>query len=229
MTVDFPTDQHERDALAGEYVLGTLDARMAAAIAGALGFDHGLRRAVEAWEDRLTPLASLAMQEAPPPELWDRIEAGLPKLAAPTLRKTAWAWDVWRVWAVGASLAAVALAGFAMVQATRPTVMEATILPAQIAPAALAPAPPSALATAPAPTQAPIQAATAPPQALATVPDPAPTPIAPAPPKFATQPISDTGIRKATGENNGAVRPAAGGSGGLVRPPGIVEPGGILR
>lgn len=216
MTVDLPTDQPERDALAGEYVLGTLDARMAAAIAGALGSDHGLRRAVEAWEDRLTPLASLATQEAPPPELWDRIEAGLPKLAAQTLRKTAWAWDIWRVWAVGASLAAVALAGFAMMQATRPAVMEATIMPAQIAPAAFVPVPPSALVTAPAPT------VTAPPNALATVPDPAP-------PKFATQPIPDAGIRKATGENNGAVRPATGAPGGLVRPSGIVEPGGILR
>ncbi len=226
MTVHLPTDQHEREALAGEYVLGTLDARMAAAIAAALGADHGLRRAVEAWEDRLTPLASLATQEAPPPELWDRIEAGLPKLAAPTLRKTTWAWDVWRVWAVGASLAAVALAGFAMVQATRPTVMEATILPAQIAPAALAPvpiAPPSALATAPAPVP------TAPPSALATVPDPVPTPIAPAPPKLATQPMPDGGIRKATGENNGAVRPAAGTNGGVVHPSGTVAPGGILR
>lgn len=226
MTAHLPTDQHERDALAGEYVLGTLDARMAATIAAALGADHGLRRAVEAWEDRLTPLASLATQEAPPPELWDRIEAGLPKLAAPALRKAAWAWDIWRVWAVGASLAAVALAGFAMVQATRPTVMEAAVIPAQIAPAALAPvpiAPPSALVTAPAPIPS------VPPSALATVPDPAPTPLAPAPPKLATQPIPDAGIRKATGDNNGAVRPAAGATGGSIRPSGTVETGGILR
>lgn len=226
MTAHLPTDQQEREALAGEYVLGTLDARMAAAIAAALVSDHGLRQAVEAWEDRLTPLASLATQEAPPPELWDRIEAGLPKLAAPTQRKATSTWDFWRVWAVGASLAAAALAGFAMLQATRPTVMEATVVPAQIAPAAVAPvptAPPSALATAPAPVP------TAPPSALATVPDPAPTLIAPAPPKLATQPLPDTGIRKATGENNGAVRPAAGATGGTVRPSGTAEPGGILR
>ena len=78
MTAPIPIDPQEREALAGEYVLGTLDARMAAAIAGALGVDRSLRLAVEAWEDRLTPLASLAVQEAPPPELWDRIEAGLP-------------------------------------------------------------------------------------------------------------------------------------------------------
>ena len=226
MTAQLPTDQHEREALAGEYVLGTLDARMAAAIAAAMISDHGLRRAVEAWEDRLTPLASLAAQEAPPPELWDRIEADLPRLAAPTLRKAAWSWDFWRVWAVGASLAAAALAGFAMLQATRPTVMEAAIVPAQIAPAAVAPvpaAPPSALATAPAPVP------TAPPSALATVPDPAPTAIAPAPPKLATQPVPDTGIRRATGESNGAVRPAAGPTSGTVRPSGPIEPGGILR
>jgi len=226
MTEHLPTDRHAREALAGEYVLGTLDARMAAVVAAAMGSDDSLRQAVEAWEDRLTPLASLATQEAPPPELWDRIEAGLPKLAAPTQRKAAWTWDFWRIWAAGASLAAAALAGFAMLQATRPTVMEATVVPAHIAPAAVAPvpaAPPSALATAPAP------APTVPPSALAIVPDPAPTPIAPTPPKLATQPMPDTGVRKAAGENNGAVRPAAGATGGTVRPSGTAEPGGILR
>ena len=223
MTAPIPTDPQEREALAGEYVLGTLDARMAATIAGAMTADRGLRLAVEAWEDRLTPLASLAAQEAPPPELWDRIAAGLPALAGRAIRPPARSWDFWRVWAIGASLAAVALAGFAMLQATRPTVMEATMapVPAVVAPAPAAP--PSAIATAPAP------APTVPPSAIATVPNPAPTPIAPTPPVLAAQPIPDTGVRKANGEGNGAVRPAAGATSGTVRPSGAADPGAILH
>ena len=223
MTAPIPIDPQEREALAGEYVLGTLDARMAAAIAGALGADRSLRLAVEAWEDRLTPLASLAVQEAPPPELWDRIEAGLPPVSGRAIQKPTRGWDFWRVWAIGASLAAAVLAGFAMLQATRPTVMEATVgpVPAAVAPAPTAPL--SAIATAPAPMP------TAPPSALATVPSPAPTPIAPAPPVLAAQPITDNGVRKATGEGNGAVRPAAGATNGTVHPSGTAEPGAILR
>ena len=223
MTAPIPTDPQEREALAGEYVLGTLDARMAATIATAIIVDRGLRQAVEAWEDRLTPLASLAVQEAPPPELWDRIEAGLPSLVGPAIQKPTRSWNFWRTWAIGASLAAAALAGFAMLQATRPTVMEAAVtsIPAAVAPVPVAP--PSALATAPAAVTA------APPSALATVPAPAPTAIAPAPPVLAAQPIPDSAVHKATGEANGAVRPAAGATGGTVRPSGTADPGAILR
>lgn len=223
MTASLPTDPQEREALAGEYVLGTLDARMAATIATAIIVDRGLRQAVEAWEDRLTPLGSLAVQEAPPPELWDRIEAGLPSLAGPAIQKPTRSWNFWRTWAIGASLAAAALAGFAMLQATRPTVMEAIVAPLPAAVAPVPSAPPSALAIAPVPVPV------APPSALATVPNPAPTPIAPAPPVLAAQPIPDTGVRKATGEANGAVRPAAGATNGTVRPSGNAEPGAILR
>ena len=51
-----PTDPAERDALAGEYVLGTLDARAAAAVERAMATDPALRAAVAAWEARLAPL-----------------------------------------------------------------------------------------------------------------------------------------------------------------------------
>ncbi|MBK1661604.1 RNA polymerase subunit sigma-70, partial [Paracraurococcus ruber] len=78
-----PQDPEEREALAGEYVLGTLDARQAAEVAAALPEDAALRAAVVAWEARLAPLTALAPPEAPPPGLWDRIEAALPGAAAP--------------------------------------------------------------------------------------------------------------------------------------------------
>jgi len=72
-----PTDPDARDALAAEYVLGTLEAREATAVAAALPSDPALAAAVAAWEARLAPLADLATPEAPPPALWSRIEAAL--------------------------------------------------------------------------------------------------------------------------------------------------------
>ena len=101
-----PADPAERDALAGEFVLGTLDARQAAAVARALETDPALREAVAAWEARLAPLSDLAPPEAPPPGLWDRIALALdgPRaVARPAPR-------LLRFWAIGASAAAAALA-----------------------------------------------------------------------------------------------------------------------
>ena len=76
--------EQEKDALAAEYVLGTLDAREAAAVAREMASDAGLAAAVAAWEARLAPLVALAPPEAPPPDLWARIEAAL----APPARAT---------------------------------------------------------------------------------------------------------------------------------------------
>jgi anti-sigma-K factor RskA len=109
-------EREEREALAGEYVLGTLDWRTAAAVERAMQTDAALREAVAAWEARLAPLAVLATPEAPPPDLWARIEASLPRdpaaaarpapMAAP--RRTGW---LWRSWALGATAVAAGLAG----------------------------------------------------------------------------------------------------------------------
>lgn len=63
------------DALAGEYVLGTLThaerAEAEARIAGELAF----ARAVAAWERRLGPLAETVADVPPPPGLYDKIRA----------------------------------------------------------------------------------------------------------------------------------------------------------
>ncbi|MBP0466341.1 anti-sigma factor [Roseomonas sp. PWR1] len=108
-----PTDPAERDALAGEYVLGTLDARAAAEVARAMETDAALRDAVAAWEARLAPLTVLAPPEAPPPGLWDRIAASLdgPR-AAPVGKKPGF----WRFWALGATAVAAGLAALLLVR-----------------------------------------------------------------------------------------------------------------
>jgi anti-sigma-K factor RskA len=72
---------------------------------------------VAAWEDRLAPLHLLATPEAPPPGLWDQIEAqiGPVPVARPAPSRFL---RLWQGWAVGASLAAAVLAGIAFLPAT---------------------------------------------------------------------------------------------------------------
>ena len=70
------------DALAGEYVLGTLSANARAAVEARMRDEPALRDAVQAWEARLLPLASLAPPADPSPALWSRIERTLGSVAA---------------------------------------------------------------------------------------------------------------------------------------------------
>lgn len=102
-------DPAERDAVASEYVLGTLSAEDQAAVAAALPGDAALRAAVYAWQDRLLALSAHAPGADPAPALWPRIAAAadwhaLPGRAA-TVR-TPW-WRGLRFWQ---GLSAVGLA-----------------------------------------------------------------------------------------------------------------------
>ena len=113
----------ERDALAGEYVLGTLEAREAAAVAAALPTDAALADAVARWEARLAPLTALAPPEAPPADLWDRIAAALDTApAAKSERgKPGRGWlagllDPWRITAIGGTALAACLAAFILLR-----------------------------------------------------------------------------------------------------------------
>mgnify|MGYP003543588608 FL=1 len=72
-----PPDIHE---LAGEYVLGTLSASSRRGVEARLGSDAELRAAVQAWEDRLLPLAGLAEPVTPSPQLWRRVQRSLDTL-----------------------------------------------------------------------------------------------------------------------------------------------------
>jgi len=74
-----PTDSEELSALAGEYVLGLLDAADAREIEQAMATNSALASAVTFWQERLDPLCALAPPADPPPATWDRINA---KIAA---------------------------------------------------------------------------------------------------------------------------------------------------
>jgi anti-sigma-K factor RskA len=135
---DAPDDP---DLLAGEYVLGVLDASEAASVEAQAARDDALALAIEAWQNRLAPLAALAAPVPPPAALWARIAAGIGGFAEPeagaevvALPRRPGAWNSLGVWraatAVALALAAV-FAGIAFLQRPAP--------PSQLA-AALAPA-----------------------------------------------------------------------------------------
>ena len=75
----------ERDLLAAEYALGTLEGEERAMAERLLGTDSAFAAAVRRWETRLAPLAAHAAPVTPPAGLWARIAAstGTP-IDAPT-------------------------------------------------------------------------------------------------------------------------------------------------
>ena len=106
-------ESHEElQQLAGEYVLGTLSLSRRQEVERRLPQEPLLRAAVDAWEQRLLPLTTLAEPQQASPGLWRRIENSLPM--PPRVRKAggwqAW-WDslsFWR-WMAAGSLACTAL------------------------------------------------------------------------------------------------------------------------
>lgn len=112
----------ERDALAGEYVLGLLDEAEFAAAERRLDTDRDFAASVERWRLHFFALEATATPLVPSPSLWSQIEASLtmamaPASAAPasasaTSRFAEW-WNslfVWRGAAFAGALATVLLA-----------------------------------------------------------------------------------------------------------------------
>jgi anti-sigma-K factor RskA len=67
----------EKTALAGEYVLGTLNATERANVERALSTDAELASEVRFWQHRLAGLNAAAKPVEPPPGIWAGIERGL--------------------------------------------------------------------------------------------------------------------------------------------------------
>ena len=104
-------DTPERaDALAAQYVLGTLSPRARARFARLIAVDRVIADAVAAWEARLLPFAESIAPVSPPPSVWPRILARIqggrrPAASAPSL------WTNLGVWR------GLTLAGFATAMA----------------------------------------------------------------------------------------------------------------
>jgi anti-sigma-K factor RskA len=102
------------EALAREYVLGTLHARARARFTRVLAGSLTARRAVLEWERSLQPLALTVPAAAPPARVWPRIAAAVgARRGRPTLGVGVWQ-------ALAASLALVAVALGALYLGQRP-------------------------------------------------------------------------------------------------------------
>ena len=123
----------DRDLLAGEYVLGTLDQDQSDAVESAMATDPALRSAVDAWERRLAPLGVYMTPEAPPAGLWTTIEARL----WPSRQSKPWRF-IWPAWAIGASLVAAGLGVFAVLPRPAGNQMTAVLVADASQPAYLA-------------------------------------------------------------------------------------------
>ena len=103
MTDVSPPLPDEDRPLAGEYVLGVLDADERAQARARIAAEPAFARAVQWWETHLTPLAADVRSVEPSTGLWPRIANLIGDPARPSL------WSNVRVWQ-GASAGALALA-----------------------------------------------------------------------------------------------------------------------
>ena len=108
------TDDNDIDAIAGEYVVGTLDAGERAAVAARRLREPALEAAIRDWERRLAPLAELVSAIAPPEDAFVKIEAridgsGTPSSASATIVDLRRRLKLWRTAAIAASAIAASL------------------------------------------------------------------------------------------------------------------------
>lgn len=114
------------DALAAQYVTGTLRGRARARFETLLPAHPALQTAVFQWQQRLLPLTDVLPEEAPPPRVWRAIEARLwpatplAKTAVPAARHGASAWQRLPFWKAISGLALAAVAGLAVLVAQPP-------------------------------------------------------------------------------------------------------------
>ena len=113
----------DRDLVAAEYVLGSLERHEARAIEAIAEGDPALAAAITEWQDRLAPLARLVPPSQAPREVWDRLENAIAPvlltMPAAKPRAAARAWGsvgLWRGTTVGALALAAAIAGLAIVR-----------------------------------------------------------------------------------------------------------------
>ncbi len=107
------------DALAADYVLGTLRGAARRRFEALLPAHAGLRAATEAWQARLLPLTAAIDPVPPPARVWERVSARIDgahrvaSAAAPATAETRGAWhrlSFWRGLTAFASVAALGLA-----------------------------------------------------------------------------------------------------------------------
>ena len=115
-------DMPEREALAAEYVLGTLPLAERLTAEALIASDKTFAALVEAWENRLAPLNDGFAEVTPPPAILDRIEG---RLFAKPARKRRAGW----LWGGFGGLALAALVAFVVLPTlTAPPPVTATLI-----------------------------------------------------------------------------------------------------
>ncbi|WP_159912528.1 anti-sigma factor [Pantoea sp. 18069] len=131
---NFPDDADSAlQALAGEYVLGTLSPAEHQAVEAQLASNPALRDAVDAWQQRFVPLVSLVEPVPPSAHLWRRVERSLDHMqvaskaasARPVRKLLPWWRDVqslalWRGLTAGGFALATLLAAVLVLQVAAP-------------------------------------------------------------------------------------------------------------
>lgn len=133
-----PANDRLRDALAAEYVIGTLQGRARTRFTRHLRDDAELRLRVTAWEERLSPLIHALPERTPPARVWqhiaERIGAGKRKTESGGF------WNnlaFWRGFGLAAGAFATALLAVMLV---RPLAPEAPAPVAKVTPSEVLPA-----------------------------------------------------------------------------------------
>ncbi|MBD8123462.1 anti-sigma factor [Pseudomonas lutea] len=134
---------NDLDALASEYVLGTLEPGQRRDVQNRLAVDADLRAAVDAWEERLLALTELAEPQTPSPTLWGRIERSLShqdrRASRPAPTAQSW-WNLLPLWRGLAGAGLVASLLLSMLLLNRPaTEAPTTYLVVLVAPQNQAP------------------------------------------------------------------------------------------
>ena len=106
---------HLLDALAREYVLGTLHGPARARFARIAAASLPARRAVLGWERQLAPLAAAVPAVEPPPQVWGRIETAIGARTARPVRGA----GIWPALAAGLAALAALFGGLYLAQGPR--------------------------------------------------------------------------------------------------------------
>lgn len=126
-----PSAPEDRDVLAGEYVLGLLDATTTAEVERALDSDADLSRRVAFWEERLLPASAALGSVEVDPAHWVRIERDLLTRRQGFGRTTALAYSLRRRGLIGAAWRNPALWRVTTATATAAAILLA-ILPSRL-------------------------------------------------------------------------------------------------
>lgn len=110
------SDQPDRDLLAAEYVLGSLEGEERADAARLLATDPTFARSVVAWQRRLTPLAAHVSPVSPPEDVWGRIAASIGPPAVVEIVPFRRRVRFWQATTAGALAIAASLAAFMLLR-----------------------------------------------------------------------------------------------------------------